>query len=105
MTHDLAIVGSGPGGYAAAVRASRLGWKVALIERGELGGVCLNVGCIPTKARITVGHTMRRMRRAQELGIHVENVRLDYPTVLKRNQRIITTLRDGLRALLTHHRV
>ena len=104
-SYDLAIIGSGPGGYAAAVRASRLGWRVALIERAELGGVCLNVGCIPTKALIAVGQTMRRIRRAHELGIQVEGVRLDYAMALQRNQRIIATLRQGLLSLLKHHRV
>ncbi len=104
-SYDLAIIGSGPGGYAAAVRARRLGWRVALIERAELGGVCLNVGCIPTKALITVGHTMRQIRRAHELGIHVEGVRLDYAAAIQRNQRIIATLRQGLLSLLKAHQV
>lgn len=105
QTYDLAVVGSGPGGYAAALAARRRGWRVALIEREELGGVCLNVGCIPTKALITVGQMMRRIRRAQELGIQVDGVRLDYAAVRQRTQRIVSTLQQGLRSLLKHHQV
>ncbi|MBI3320255.1 MAG: dihydrolipoyl dehydrogenase [Candidatus Omnitrophica bacterium] len=98
--YDLAVIGSGPGGYVAALAASRRGLRVALIERERLGGVCLNVGCIPTKALIAVAQTMRRIHQAAAVGIHVDNVRLDYPAVIERNQRIMSQLRDGLTGLL-----
>ena len=65
MSHDydVAVIGSGPGGYAAALAARRRGLRTALIERGDWGGVCLNVGCIPTKALIAVAHTLSRIRQ------------------------------------------
>jgi len=103
--YDLAIIGSGPGGYAAALAARRKGLRVALIEREQWGGVCLNVGCIPTKALIAVAQTMRRIQQAARLGIRVEGATLDYPTVLARTHRIITQLRQGLTRLLRHHKV
>jgi dihydrolipoamide dehydrogenase len=102
---DLVIIGSGPGGYAAALTARRKGLRVTLIEREAWGGVCLNVGCIPTKALIAVAQTLRKIRQAQELGIRVEGARLDYDVVLARNHRIITQLRQGLVSLLRHHQV
>jgi len=103
--YDLAVIGSGPGGYAAALSASRKGLRVALIEREQWGGVCLNVGCIPTKALIAVAQTMRRIHQAARLGIRVEGASLDYRIVLSRNQRIVTQLRQGLVRLLRHHKV
>ncbi len=103
--YDLAIIGSGPGGHAAALAASRRGLRVALIERAQLGGVCLNVGCIPTKALIAVAQLFRRIRQAANYGLTVGSLHVDYPAVLARNQRIITQLREGLITLLRHHKV
>ncbi|MBI4353955.1 MAG: dihydrolipoyl dehydrogenase [Candidatus Omnitrophica bacterium] len=102
---DLAIIGSGPGGIAAALTAARRGLKVALIEREWWGGVCLNVGCIPTKALITVAKLKRRIHGASALGLHVEGLRVDYPAVMARNARIITTLRRGVAQLLQRAQV
>lgn len=103
--YDLVVIGSGPGGYAAATAASRRGLRVAVIERAQLGGVCLNVGCIPTKALIAVAQTMRRIHQASALGIRVEGAHLEYDRVLARNLRIIARLREGLASLLRHHRI
>ncbi len=99
-TCDLAVVGSGPGGYAAALTAARRGLRVCLIEREQWGGVCLNIGCIPTKALLSVSHLLRRVRQAHRLGITVHGYELDYPAVRARNERIVTTLRRGLTDLL-----
>ncbi len=97
---DLAVIGSGPGGAAAALTAARRGAKVCLIEQDAVGGVCLNVGCIPTKALVAVAHFIRRLQRADRLGIIVHGYELDYPAMLARNARIISTLRKGLTELL-----
>ena len=97
---DLAILGSGPGGYAAAMAASRRGLRVALIERGPIGGVCLNVGCIPTKALIAVAHRWRDVQRAGAYGIRIAGAELDFAAVMVRAQRIVGTLRQGLTGLL-----
>jgi len=98
--YDLAIIGSGPGGCAAALTAARRGARVCLIEREAWGGVCLNVGCIPTKALVAVAHLIRRIQRAPQLGVKIHGYDVDYAAVLARNQRIVTTLRKGLADLL-----
>ena len=97
---DLAVVGSGPGGYAAALTAARRGVRVRLIEREQWGGVCLNVGCIPTKALLSVSRLVRRLEQAPALGIEVEGYRVDYAKVRARNDRIVSDLRRGLTDLL-----
>ncbi|HEY4579078.1 MAG TPA: FAD-dependent oxidoreductase, partial [Savagea sp.] len=75
---DTLVVGSGPGGYVAAIRAAQLGQKVAIVERGDLGGVCLNVGCIPSKAIISVGHRFAQAQDSDEMGISSKEVKLDF---------------------------
>ncbi|MBI4343129.1 MAG: dihydrolipoyl dehydrogenase [Candidatus Omnitrophica bacterium] len=97
---DLAVIGSGPGGIAGALAAARRGLSVCLIERERVGGVCLNVGCIPTKALLSVSHLARRIRQADRLGIRVRGCEIDYPAVTARSARIVTTLRQGLTDLL-----
>lgn len=103
--YDLVVIGSGPGGYVAALTASRRGLRVALVEREAWGGVCLNIGCIPTKALLAVAHTLRRIRQASTYGIQVDGVRLDFPAVMARNRRIIGTLSQGLLGLLRSQRI
>ena len=103
--YDLAVVGSGPGGYAAALAAARRGLRVCLIEREQWGGVCLNVGCIPTKALLAVSHFVRRLRQAKRFGLTIHGYDLDWPAVLARNERIITSLRRGLTELLRREQV
>ncbi|MDP3722077.1 MAG: dihydrolipoyl dehydrogenase [Candidatus Omnitrophota bacterium] len=100
MGYDLAVVGSGPGGCAAALTAARRGLQVCLIEREEWGGVCLNVGCIPTKALVTVAQFVRRLQQARQLGVVLAGYTLDYPAVIARTARIVATLRRGLTELL-----
>ncbi|MBI3020590.1 MAG: dihydrolipoyl dehydrogenase [Candidatus Omnitrophica bacterium] len=103
--YDLAVVGSGPGGCAAALTAVRRGLRVCLIEREEVGGVCLNVGCIPTKALLSVAALLRRLRQAQRMGVRVHGYEVDYAAVRARTERIITTLRRGLIDLLRREHV
>lgn len=105
QAYDLAVVGSGPGGHAAALTAARRGLRVCLIERGQWGGVCLNVGCIPTKTLLAVSHLIRRLQRANQLGLTIHGYDVDYATVRARNERIVTTLRRGITDLLRREQV
>lgn len=75
---ETVVIGSGPGGYVAAIRAAQLGQKVAIIEKDEIGGVCLNVGCIPSKALINAGHKYHEAKNSQLFGVTAENVTLDF---------------------------
>ncbi len=103
---DLAIVGAGPGGYVAALRAAQLGMKVVLVERAALGGVCLNRGCIPTKAMLHVAGLLHEFRNAEDFGIVVEgDVRVDYPAAIRRRDQVVSRLTRGVGALLRHAKV
>ena len=97
---DVVIVGGGPGGYPAAFRAAQYGLRVALIEKERPGGVCLNWGCIPTKAMLRSAEVLATMQHSADYGVHADNVRLDYPAVLKRKDVIVKTLTDGVSQLL-----
>ncbi|MHB8868381.1 MAG: dihydrolipoyl dehydrogenase [Thermoleophilia bacterium] len=106
LVGDLAIVGAGPGGYVAALRAAQLGMKVTLVERAALGGVCLNRGCIPTKAMLHTAGLLEEMRHASDFGIVVDGaVRVDYPAAVRRREQVVTRLTRGVGALLKHGRV
>jgi dihydrolipoamide dehydrogenase len=97
---DLVVVGGGPGGYPAAIRAAQLGLKTALVEKERPGGVCLNWGCIPTKAMLRSAEVMETMQHSAEYGVLADSVRLDYSAVLKRKDRVVKTLTDGVASLL-----
>ena len=97
---DLVVVGGGPGGYPAAIRAAQLGLRTALVEKERAGGVCLNWGCIPTKAMLRSADVLDTMRHGAEYGVLADNVRLDYPAVLKRKERVVKGLTDGVASLL-----
>jgi dihydrolipoamide dehydrogenase len=97
---DVVIVGGGPGGYPAAIRAAQYGLRVALVEKERAGGVCLNWGCIPTKAMLRSADVLETMQHSADFGILADNVRLDYPAVLKRKDTIVKGLTDGVGQLL-----
>ncbi len=97
---DLVVVGGGPGGYPAAIRAAQLGLRTALVEKERPGGVCLNWGCIPTKAMLRSAEVLETMQHSAEYGVLADNVRLDYSAVLKRKERVVKTLTDGVASLL-----
>jgi len=99
--YDLAVIGSGPGGYVAAIRASQLKMKTAIIERDRPGGVCLNWGCIPSKALLNSAETMETIRGAgKEHGIEVDNLRFDFKRVIARSREVADKLSKGVRFLL-----
>jgi dihydrolipoamide dehydrogenase len=97
---DLVIVGGGPGGYVAAFRAAQLGVRTALVEKERPGGVCLNWGCIPTKAMLRSAEVLDTMQHSEDYGVRADNVRLDYPAVLARKDRVVRVLTDGVASLL-----
>lgn len=97
---DLIVIGGGPGGYVAAIRAAQLGMKVILIEREHLGGICLNWGCIPTKALLRSGEIRDLMTDLAGFGLRAENVRIDLPAIVKRSRQIAGQLNRGVAHLL-----
>jgi dihydrolipoamide dehydrogenase len=97
---DVAIVGAGPGGYVAAIRAAQLGMKVAVVEREHLGGICLNWGCIPTKALLRTSELYTAMRRASEFGLACDNIRFDLARVVARSRKVAERLSNGVGYLM-----
>jgi len=102
---DLVIIGSGPGGYVAAIRASQLGMKTAIIERDALGGVCLNWGCIPTKALLRTAEIYTNMKHASEFGLKADNIGFDIDAVIKRSRGVANKLSGGIGYLMKKHKV
>ena len=100
MKYDLVIIGSGPGGYTAALYAAQKGLKTCLIEKEHIGGVCLNTGCIPTKSYYKSAHLLEQIKRSQNLGINVTDVSLDFTKINERKQQIIKKLSTGVEFLL-----
>lgn len=98
--YDLIVIGSGPGGYTAAIRASQLGMKTAIVERSELGGVCLNWGCIPTKALLRSAEIYHLMRRASEFGLTAPSVGHDWGRVIKRSRDVADRMSKGVAFLM-----
>jgi dihydrolipoamide dehydrogenase len=98
------VVGSGPGGYVAAIRASQLGQKVTIVERDNLGGVCLNVGCIPSKALISVGHRYAQAKNSEQMGISAE-VNLDFSKAQEFKDGVVTRLTGGVSGLMKGNKI
>ena len=86
---DLVVIGAGPGGYPAAIRAAQLGARVAIVEREAWGGTCLHWGCIPTKSLIAAGHAYQEARAAAAMGVIADGVRLDYGTALNHKKSVV----------------
>lgn len=103
--YDLIVIGAGPGGYVAAIRAAQAGMKTALIERDQIGGTCLNRGCIPTKTLMHSSHLYREMLNCEEFGIQVEGVSFDIADLYQRKDQVVTKLRDGIEFLLKANKV
>ncbi|WP_077300486.1 dihydrolipoyl dehydrogenase [Virgibacillus pantothenticus] len=102
---DTLVVGAGPGGYVAAIRAAQLGQKVTIADKGALGGVCLNVGCIPSKALIQAGHLAQQAHGNEELGIKTENVSVDFSKVQEWKGSVVKKLTSGVEGLLKGNKV
>ncbi len=104
-TFDLIVIGAGPGGYVAAIRASQLGMKTAIIEREHLGGVCLNWGCIPTKALLRTAEVYTNMKHASAFGLRAENIGFDLDSVVQRSRKIAKQLAGGVGYLMKKNKV
>ncbi|WP_322889273.1 MULTISPECIES: dihydrolipoyl dehydrogenase [unclassified Yoonia] len=102
---DLIVIGAGPGGYVAAIRASQLGMNVVVIERENLGGICLNWGCIPTKAMLRSSEVFHLMHRAKEFGLSVDKVSYDLDAVVKRSRGVAKQMEGGVKHLLKKNKV
>lgn len=102
---DTIVVGAGPGGYVAAIRAAQLGQKVTIVEKGELGGVCLNVGCIPSKALLTAAHRFEQAKHSDDMGIVAENVTVNFEKVQKWKASVVKKLTGGVEGLLKGNKV
>lgn len=102
---DTIVIGAGPGGYVAAIRAAQLGQKVTIVEKGELGGVCLNVGCIPSKALITAAHRFETAKHSDDIGISAENVTVDFSKVQEWKGKVVKQLTGGVQGLLKGNKV
>ncbi len=104
-SYDLIIIGSGPGGYVAAIRASQLGMKTAIVERAELGGICLNWGCIPTKALLRSSEVFHLITHAKDYGLSVENPKVLLDGVVKRSRGVAQQLSNGVTFLMKKHKI
>ena len=102
---DLVVVGGGPGGYVAAIRASQLKMKVALVERENLGGICLNWGCIPTKALLRASEINHMLHSLDAYGFAVDNPRFDFAKVIKRSRNVANQLSSGVKGLMKKHKI
>ena len=100
VEYDVVIVGGGTGGYVAAIRASQLGLKTALVEKGKLGGTCLHDGCIPSKALLRSAEVFATAKKSEEYGVRTKDVSLDFALVQKRKESIVSTLHSGVEHLM-----
>ena len=98
-SYDVIVIGSGPGGYVAAIRASQLGMKVGVVEKAELGGICLNWGCIPTKALLKSANVFEYIRHAKDYGIDVKEAAPDMAAMVKRSRDVAAGMSKGVQFL------
>ena len=102
---DVTVIGGGPGGYVAAIRASQLGMKVALVEKERLGGICLNWGCIPSKSLLKSAEMMHSFRRAEEFGFAYKDLTVNWPTIIKRSRDVSERIVKGVEYLMKKNKV
>lgn len=106
MNYDIIIIGSGPGGYVAAIRASQLGMKAAVVEKSELGGICLNWGCIPTKSLLKSAQVFQYAKHAKDYGVSIDGeVTVDFENVIGRSRKIAQTMSKGIQYLFKKNKI
>ncbi len=105
MNYDIIVVGSGPGGYVAAIRASQLGLKTAIIERENLGGICLNWGCIPTKALLKSANVFEYLTHASDYGITVKDAKADFGAMVERSRGVANGMSNGIQFLMKKNKI
>src|SRR5271156_1938927 len=103
MKYDAIIIGSGQAGNPLSFRLADLGWRVALIEKAELGGTCINTGCTPTKAMVHRAQVAHYARDAARWGVHAENVSVDLPTIIEQKNKVIAGFRGGIQKKIGLH--
>lgn len=102
---DVVVIGSGPGGYTTAIRASQLGFKTAIVERDRLGGICLNWGCIPTKALLKNAELMNGFKHLDSYGLSVENIKFDFEKIIARSRGVADTSEKGVKYLMKKNKI
>src|ERR1700692_4248884 len=102
---DLVGIGAGPGGYVAAIRASQLGLATVIIEKENLGGICLNWGCIPTKALLKSAQVFEYLNHAKEYGISADNIKADFGAVIKRSRDVADGMSKGIQFLMKKNKI
>ncbi|MES2629304.1 MAG: FAD-dependent oxidoreductase, partial [Bacteroidota bacterium] len=105
MNYDVIVLGSGPGGYVAAIRASQLGLKTAVVEKESLGGICLNWGCIPTKALLKSANVFEYITHAADYGIQVADAKADFEGIIKRSRGVATGMSGGVQFLMKKNKI
>ena len=103
--YDMIVIGAGPGGYVTAIRGAQLGLNVAIIEREHMGGICLNWGCIPTKAMLRSAEVFHLMHRAKEFGLSATGVDYDLDAVVKRSRKVAGQLSSGVSHLMKKNKI
>jgi len=98
--YDIIVLGSGPGGYVAAIRASQLGFKTAIVERESLGGICLNWGCIPTKALLKSAQVFDYLKNAKDYGLNITEYNSDFKAVVQRSRSVADKMSKGVQFLM-----
>ena len=105
MNYDVIVLGSGPGGYVTAIRASQLGLKTAIVEKENLGGVCLNWGCIPTKALLKSAQVFEYIKHAADYGINVQGAEHDFDAIVKRSRGVADGMSGGIKFLMKKNKI
>ncbi len=105
MNYDIIVIGSGPGGYVTAIRASQLGFKTAIIEKENLGGICLNWGCIPTKALLKSAQVFKYIEHAEEYGLNKVEPSFEFPNIIQRSRGVANKMSKGIEFLMKKNKI